>query len=307
MKKKIWIIIAVMVVVAAGIYLYVEFAGVGGRTGIGMAPGTAVKIVAAENFYGNIAQQIGGDKVLVTSILSDPNVDPHEYESDVQDGIAITNANIVIENGLEYDTWMDKLIGAAPNPDRIVITAGNIVPDPLPENPHVWYGIDNISAVAGAIEAVLVKTDPADASIFSANLATFNASLVPITVKMNEIKAQYAGTPVGLTETIYLYQTGPMGLDVLTPIAFERAIAEGNDPSAQDVNTTNQQIAKKQVKVLIYNSQTVTPITTNLENAATAENIPVVPVSETMPPNDTYQTWMMAELNALDAALAQSH
>ena len=243
----------------------------------------------------------------MTSILSDPNVDPHEYESDVQDGIAITNANIVIENGLEYDTWMDKLIGAAPNPDRIVITAGNIVPDPLPENPHVWYGIDNISAVAGAIEAVLVKTDPADASIFSANLATFNASLVPITVKMNEIKAQYAGTPVGLTETIYLYQTGPMGLDVLTPIAFERAIAEGNDPSAQDVNTTNQQIAKKQLKVLIYNSQTVTPITTNLENAATAENIPVVPVSETMPPNDTYQTWMMAELNALDAALAQSH
>ena len=254
-----------------------------------------------------LRKQLGGNKVSVTSILSDPNVDPHEYESDVQDGIAITNANIVIENGLEYDTWMDKLLSASPNPDRIVITAGTIAPDPLPENPHVWYGIDNISAIAGAIEAALVKTDPADATLFQSNLAAFNESLAPITAKMNEIKAQYSGTPVGLTETIYLYQTGPMGLDVLTPFTFERAIAEGNDPSAQDVNTTNQQITEKQMKILIYNSQTVTPITTNLENAAEAENIPVVPVSETMPPNDTYQTWMMAELNTLEAALAQSH
>ena len=187
------------------------------------------------------------------------------------------------------------------------MTAGAIAPDPLPENPHVWYGIDNISAIAGAIEGALVKTDPADATLFQNNLSAFNTSLAPITAKMAEIKAQYSGTPVGLTETIYLYQTGPMGLDVPTPLAFERAIAEGNDPSAQDVNTTNQQIANKQVKVLIYNSQTVTPITTNLENAATAENIPVVPVTETMPTNDTYQTWMMAELNTLEAALAQSH
>ena len=124
---------------------------------------------------------------------------------------------------------------------------------------------------------------------------------------MNEIKAQYAGTPVGLTETIYLYQTQPMELDVLTPFNFEKAIAEGNDPSAQDVNTTDQQVTDKKIKVLIYNSQTVTPITTNLQAAAQANGIPVVPVSETMPPNDTYQSWMMDELNALEAALAQSH
>jgi zinc/manganese transport system substrate-binding protein len=306
MKKGILNVIAILVILGVVILIVVELKNVSQPTsGAGAdANNGTIKIVAAEDFYGNIAQQIGGDKVSVTSILTDPNVDPHEYESSVQDGIAVTNANIVIENGLDYDTWMDKLIGASPNANRIVLTAGTIAPDALPENPHVWYGIDNISAVAAAIEGALAKIDPADAALFQNNLSTFNASLGPITAMMDSIKAQYAGTPVGLTETIYLYQTGPMGLNVLTPIAFERAIAEGNDPSAQDVNTTDQQVANKQIKVLIYNSQTVTPITTNLESAAQAVDIPVVPVTETMPASDTYQQWMMAELNSLQAALA---
>jgi zinc/manganese transport system substrate-binding protein len=305
MKKRIWIIVAVVMVLAVGIFLFIAAKNRSQPTG--NAQGGAIKIVAAEDFYGNVAQQIGGDKVSVTSILSDPNVDPHEYESSVQDGIAITNANIVIENGLSYDTWIDKLLSASPNSDRILITAGAIAPDPLEDNPHVWYGINNISAIAGAIESALMKADPADAALFQSNLAAFNASLAPITAKMTDVKTQYGGTPVGLTETIYLYQTGPMGLDVLTPFDFEKAVAEGNDPSAQDVNTADQQIADKKIKVLIYNSQTVTPITTNLENEARANGIPVVPVSETMPPSDTYQTWMTAELNVLEAALAQSH
>jgi zinc/manganese transport system substrate-binding protein len=307
MKRTTWIgiVIAIVIVGVVGAYLFMNSGGVGQSTG--NFSGGAINVVAAEDFYGNIAQQLGGNKVSVTSILSDPNVDPHEYESDVQDGIAITNASIVIENGLQYDTWMDKLLAASPNTSRVVLTAGAIAPDPLPENPHVWYGIDNISAIAGAITDALIKTDPADAALFQNNLTTFNDSLAPITAKMNEIKAQYAGTPVGLTETIYLYQTQPMGLDVLTPFSFEKAIAEGNDPSAQDVNTTDQQVAGKKIKVLIYNSQTVTPITTNLQNAAQVNGIPVVPVSETMPPSDTYQTWMMNELNALETALAQSH
>jgi zinc/manganese transport system substrate-binding protein len=304
MKRSLWIILVVIVVLGAGAYFFIMLSHSGQP---GENTGGAIKIVAAEDFYGNIAQQLGGNKVSVTSILSDPNVDPHEYESDVQDGIAITNANIVIENGLTYDTWMDKLLSASPNPNRILITAGSIAPDPLIDNPHVWYGIDNISAIATAITNALIKTDPDDTPFFQANLATFNASLAPITAKMNEIATQYSGTAVGLTETIYLYQTEPMGLGVLTPFNFEKAIAEGNDPSAQDVNTANQQILKKQISVLIYNSQTVTPITTNLLNEANANGIPVVPVTETMPPNDTYQSWMLSELNALEAALAQSH
>jgi len=305
MKRNIWIVAAIVIVVAVGIYGYARYEA-GHRPTTSTSDGK-IKVVAAEDFYGDIAQQLGGEKVSVISILSDPNVDPHEYESNVQDGIAITNANIVIENGSDYDTWMDKLISASPNPDRIVVNAAAVATDPLPENPHVWYGIDNIWAISGAITDALVKIDPADASYFEDNRADFIKSLAPITAKMGEIRMQYAGTPVGLTETIYLYQTGPMGLDVLTPITFERAVAEGNDPSAQDVSTANQQIDGKKIAVLIYNSQTVTPITTNLQNAAKANGIPVVPVTETMPASDTYQSWMMSELDALAAALAQHH
>lgn len=305
MGKKIGIIAGVLVALTALFYIFIHFGGLSSSQLTGSQTDT-IHIVAAEDFYGNVAEQLGGDHVSVTSILSDPNVDPHEYESDVQDGVAITNANIVIENGLEYDTWMDKLLSASPSQSRILITAGNVAIDPLPDNPHVWYGIDNISSIARAITNALEKIDPADTLAYEANLATFNDSLQPITAKMAEIKSQYAGTAVGLTETIYLYQTQPMGLNVLTPLTFERAIAEGNDPSAQDVNTANSQIANKQIAVLIYNSQTVTPITTNLQTAAEQKNIPIVPVSETMPPNETYQTWMLAQLNVLQQALAQA-
>ena len=138
--------------------------------------------------HGNIAQQLGGDKVSVTSILSDPNVDPHEYESDVQDGIAITNANIVIENGLEYDTWMDKLLSASPNPNRIVITAGAIAPDRCRKIRTCGMASIIFPRSPARSTSALVKTDPADAALFKSNLAAFNASLAPITAKMSEIK-----------------------------------------------------------------------------------------------------------------------
>lgn len=269
-------------------------------------PNGKLQVVAAENFYGDIARQLGGNNVQVTSILSDPNVDPHEYESNVQDGVAISHADIVIENGDDYDTWMDKLLSASPNKNRTVLVGFKIANHPLEDNPHVWYGLDNIQTIAAKITDTLKKQDPTHASEYDQNLAKFDASLQPIIGKMNDIKAKYANTPVGLTETIYLYQTQPMGLNVLTPIAFERAIAEGNDPSAQDVATTNDQITKKQVKVLIYNEQTITPITTNLQNEAKQNNIPVVPVTETMPTAKHYQSWMMDQLTNLEQALASS-
>jgi zinc/manganese transport system substrate-binding protein len=265
-----------------------------------------VQVVAAENFYGDIVKQLGGEHVSVTSILSNPNVDPHEYESDVQNALAVTNANVVIENGLDYDTWMDKLLSASPNKTRILLVGGKLANHPLPDNPHVWYGIDNIPTIAQAITNSLKKVDPKDAKEFDANLVKFDTSLGPLTAKMIDIKAKYSGAPVGLTETIYLYQTGPEGLNVLTPLEFERAIAEGNDPSVADVKTTNDQVNQKQVKILIYNEQTVTPITTNLQSAAEKLNIPIVPVSETMPPQDHYQTWMMFQLDTLESALQKA-
>ncbi len=306
MKRTALIIAIIAIFAAAGIALFLiagkSLTGLGGGV-----PGSAIHIVAAENFYGNVAAQIAGDKASVASIISNPNIDPHEYDATVAAGITVAQADIVIENGLNYDAWMDKLIGASPNPSRTVIVAGTAPGvTALPENPHVWYGISNMAAVAQAIEQALTAKDPADADTFAANLKAFDASLAPIMAAMDAIKTTYAGTPVALTETIYRYQTGPMGLRVLTPATFEQAIAEGNDPSAQDVSAVNAAIAGKQAKIFIYNSQTVTPVTTNLENAAIANGIPVVPVTETMPAADTYQSWMAGELAALRSALAKT-
>ena len=270
----------------------------------GSSSPTAISVVAAENFYGDITRQLGGSHVSVTSILSDPNVDPHEYESNVQTAETVSKAQLVIENGLGYDTWMDRLLAASPKPGRIVLVAGDIANHKLTDNAHVWYGFDNVTTIAQAITGALKKLDSNDASTFDSNLASFKQSLMPLEQKVSAINSKYAGTPVALTETIYLYQSTPEGLDVLTLFEFEKAIAEGNEPPADTVTITNDQITRKQVKVLIYNVQTITPITTNLQNEARSLNIPIVPVSETMPPAKTYQTWMMDQLNTLEQALA---
>ena len=266
-------------------------------------PSGGIRVVAAENFYGDMVQQLGGEHVSVTSILSDPNIDPHEYESSVQNGLAVTKAQLVIENGDDYDTWMDKLLSASPNPQRTVLVASDIADHKLTDNPHVWYGIDNVQTIAKAITAALVKLDPTNQASYAAKLTTFQQSLAPLQQKMDAIKTKYAGTPVGLTETIFLYQSNPMGLKVLTPFDFEKAIAEGNDPPADSVVTTNDQVTQRQIKVLIYNEQTVTPVTTHLQNEAQQANIPIVPVTETMPVGKTYQQWMLDQLNALQQAL----
>lgn len=266
---------------------------------------SVINVVAAENFYGDIVKQLGGSHVAVTSIISDPNVDPHEYESNVQTGIAVSKAQLVIENAGGYDSWMDRLLAASPNSNRIVLKGYTTAPTLLPENEHVWYSVDNVAAIAQAISTDLKKLDSADATTFDHNLSAFQQSLTPIRQKMSEIKAKYNGTPVGLTETIYLYQTGPLGLDVLTPFVFQKAMAEGNDPPVASVITAENQINQHQIKVLIYNEQTVTPSTTKLEHDAQQQHIPIVPVTETMPPTKTYQTWMLDQLNVLEQALGQ--
>lgn len=265
--------------------------------------GQAIHVVAAENFYGDLARQLGGNHVSVTSILADPNVDPHTYQSNVQTGITVSQADLVIENGAGYDDWMDKILASAPKDGRLLLNGYDLAPTHLPENEHVWYSFDNIAKIAEAITADYKRLDAANSATFESNLRTFEQSLQLLQQKLATIKARYNGTPIGLTETIYLYQTQPAGLRVLTPFEFEKAIAEANDPSAATVITATNQITSHQIKVLIYNEQTITPVTTNLENLAKANNIPVVPVTETMPSGKTYQTWMMDQLNALQTAL----
>lgn len=275
-----------------------------GPTG-GTSSSKVIKVVAAENFYGDVVKQLGGSHVNVTSILSDPNVDPHEYTSNVQTAAKVSSADLVIKSGLGYDDWMDKLLSGSPNANRIVLTGGTLANHPLPDNPHVWYGVNNMPAIAQAITNALKKLDSADSSTFDKNLTTFTQSLTPLQQKIDEIHSRYNGTPIALTETIYLYQTTPEGLKVLTPFEFMKANAEGTDPPANTVAAINNEINQKQAKILIYNVQTVTPITTNVQNEAKKQNIPVVPVSETMPPSKTYQTWMMGQLDTLETALQQ--
>ncbi len=264
-----------------------------------------VNVVAAENFYGDIARQVGGSHASVTSILSDPNTDPHEFTANTKTLQEIIGAKLVIKNGLDYDNWMDQLLSNASNPHQIVLTAGAIALHKLPDNPHVWYSFDNVQAVAQSIAHSLEQLDAPDKATFEANLATFDASLNSLRQKTNEIKQTYGGTPVALTETIYLYQTELTGLNVLTPFEFMKAIAEGNDPPANTVLDIQNEVAHKQVKIVIYNEQTVTPITTNIQHEAQTQHIPLVPVWETMPPGKTYQTWMMGQLTQLESALQQ--
>jgi len=263
-----------------------------------------INVVAAENFYGDVVKQLGGSHVSVTSILSDPNTDPHTYESNNATAQAVSKAQLVIQNGLQYDSWMEKLLSASPNPNRVVLTASTIADHKLPDNPHVWYGINNMPTIATAITNELKKLDSANASTFDQNLTTFSNSLQPILQKMSDLKAKYAGMPVGLTETIYLYQTTPIGLNVLTPSEFQMANAKGNDPPIDSIITANDQISKKEIKILIYNDQAPTAITEKMQKDAKSLTIPVVSVTETMPVGKTYQSWMQGQLDSLGQALA---
>jgi zinc/manganese transport system substrate-binding protein len=264
-----------------------------------------INVVAAENFYGNIVAQLGGDKVSVTSILTDPNVDPHEYESSVEDARAIARAQIVIENSGGYDDWMDKLLSASPAGTRVLLKGFDLAPNKLPDNEHVWYDVDNVQAIAQAITERLKTLDPADAALFTKNLQTFGASLSRVRDKITQLSSILRGTPVGLTETIFLYQANPLGLKVLTPFEFQKSIAEGNDPPAETVVTAERQIKSRQIKVLIYNEQTASPITSRLQDDAKAAGIPVLPVTETLPSALNYQDWMLSQLSALQRALGK--
>jgi zinc/manganese transport system substrate-binding protein len=264
---------------------------------------SGVQVVAAENTYGDLFQQIGGIHVHVLSIISDPNVDPHEYESNVEDARQIADADIVIENGAGYDDWMDKLMATTHNSKRIVIKTFNIAPNHLKENEHVWYNPDNVIVFCQEILDTLKQKDPKDSAEFEANFTALKSDILKLDTKLSELKSKFDKTPIALTETIFLYQSELIGLNVLTPWTFDKAIAEGNDPSPADAILAEQQLTSHQAKILVYNVQTVTPITTKLQEEAHVLNIPVVPVSETMPPGEHYQSWMYKQLDKLEAAL----
>ncbi len=265
-----------------------------------------VRVVAAENFYGDVARQIGGEAVSVMSIMADPAIDPHEYESTVKDAMTVADADLVIENGGGYDAWMDKLLAASPRPSRIVVKGFDLAVTRLPDNEHVWYSVDDVGAIAAAVSRSLQELLPQSAGVFARNERAFQESLRPIRQVMARISARWAGTPVGVTEIIFLYQALFLRLTVLTPLEFQKAISEGNDPPADAVVEAENQIRQRRIRLLVVNVQTVSPIVARARDEAKAAGIPVVGVTETMPPGQSYQTWMLRQLGELAGALARS-
>lgn len=264
-----------------------------------------IPVVAAENFYGDILDQICGTQCDVTSILSDPNADPHLYESNARNAVAVANARLVITNGEGYDTFMNHLMSASPNAHRAVINVQSLVGAADGANPHLWYDPTTMPKVAAAIVSDLSKIDPAHAAEYQAAETRFIASLQPITAEIAAIKSQDPGAAVAYTEPVFGYMGDALGLKVLTPESFQRAIEDGNDPTAADVAAEESLLSKHEVRVLIYNQQTVTPVTTNIVNLARADGVPVVGVTETEPPGETYQQWMLDELQSVQSALGR--
>lgn len=272
-----------------------------------VAPSAAapVAVVAAENFWGDIAKQIGGEHVTVTSIISDPNADPHQYESDANTAAAVSKAQLVVDNGLGYDDFMDKLFSASPNPNRKVITAAEVMGISGDDaNPHIWYDTAKVPDVANAIAGQLGALDPADAATFTANAKTFTDSLTPINDAIANIKAKYPGAPVGYTERVPGYLVDAAGLKLATPASFAQSIEDGNDPSPADNQAMDNDMKTKAIKVLLYNGQVTSPATDAVKSLAQQNGIPIVGVTETLPPTDKdFQTWQLRQINEISNAL----
>jgi zinc/manganese transport system substrate-binding protein len=260
--------------------------------------------VAGENFWGSIATQLGGSHVSVTSIVTDPNADPHEYESNTQDARLFAQANYVILNGAGYDAWGQKLLDANPVTGRKVLTVAQLLGKKEGDNPHFWYNPTYVEEVANQITKDYQALDPTDSAYFTQQRAAFESTLSEYHQRIAEIKAKFAGQKVGATESIFVYMANALGLNLISPPDFMDAVAEGNDPPASSVVTFEQQIRQKQITVLVYNVQTVTNITNTIKQLAAQQNIPIVGVSETIqPPDASFQEWQVAQLLVLQNAL----
>jgi zinc/manganese transport system substrate-binding protein len=274
----------------------------------GSAAAKVINVVAAENFWGSLAEQLGGGHVKVTSIINNPDADPHDYEPTAADGRAIAAAQVAIINGVGYDTWATKLADANPSAARTTLTVGDLAGAKAGDNPHRWYNPGNVRQVIDQITADFKKADPADAAFFDSQRTTvLNTNLKAYFDLIGQIKTGYAGTPVGASESIFAMISPALGLDLRTPSGFLTAISEGSDPTATDKATIDRQIKNKQIKVYVYNSQNATPDVQAQVTEARAAGIPVTTITETMTPaGASFQDWQVTQLTALKQALAQA-
>jgi zinc/manganese transport system substrate-binding protein len=270
-------------------------------------PSGTIVAVGAENEYANVIGQIGGKYVRVTAIESNPNTDPHTFEASPSVAQAVSTAQLVVQNGIGYDTYMNKIESASPSSTRKVIVVQNLLglPDSTP-NPHLWYSPSTMPAVAKAVASGLGQLQPAHAAYFNANMRTFDNSLQPWYQAIAQFKAAYPGTPVAVTEPVGDYMLQAAGTNILTPFVLQADIMNGVDPSPQDIALENSFFTDHKIKVFVYNQQVTDSLTESFLNLASRSGIPVVGVYETMPvPGYDYQSWMLAEVQALKKAVSE--
>jgi zinc/manganese transport system substrate-binding protein len=264
-----------------------------------------VKVVAAENFYGDVVKQLGGEHVQVSSILSNPDEDPHLFEASPKTARALQNAALVVYNGADYDPWMDKLLAASKREKRTTIVAAQLTGKKSGDNPHLWYDPATMPAVARAVSQYLVQADPAHKGDYDARLATFLASMKPVDDKVADLKAHYKGVPVTATEPVFGYMADAIGLDVRNG-RFQLAVMNDTEPSASDIAAFEKDLKERRVHVLIYNSQATDALTKRMLKVAQDSHVPSISVTETLPAGKTFQTWMSSQLDRLSAALQGS-
>jgi zinc/manganese transport system substrate-binding protein len=272
------------------------------------ASGGELVVVAAEDFWGSIASQLGGDRVHVASIVTNPNADPHDYEPTAADARLIATAGFVILDGIGYDTWTQKLLDADPADGRDTLNVGALVGVPVGGNPHQWYSPTSVLKVIDAITAEFVRRDPADATGFEARRQRFlTVGLAGYFSLIAQIKNAYEGTPVGASESIFAELAPALGLDLVTPPSFLKAVSEGTEPTAADKATIDEQIRSRRIEIYVYNSQNATPDIQRQVAACRTEGIPVTAITETLVPQGaTFQTWQIHQLAELLAALQEA-
>jgi zinc/manganese transport system substrate-binding protein len=286
MTRALWLLLAFLLCTAAG-------------------EGAPLAIVAAENFYGDVAGQIGGPDVKVVSILSNPDQDPHLFEASASTARLLASADVVIFNGADYDPWMEKLLGASPASGRQTIEVASLVHRKSGGNPHLWYDPATMPILAKTVATLLARRDPANRAGYEQRLAAFESSLKPLTDKIAALKQVYAGAPVTATEPVFGYMAAAIGLDMRNE-GFQLAIMNGTEPSPSQIAAFQRDLRNRAVRVLLYNSQTSQDLTERMRRIAKESGLPVVGVSETEPANLRFQDWMLSQLEALETGLLRS-
>ena len=280
----------------------------GSGVSLARSPRTKLEVVAAENVWGSLAAQLGGDRAHVTSIVTSPDTDPHSYEPTPRDGRALASAKYVVLTGLGYDPWARRALEANPSLGRTTLDVGNLLGLRSGDNPHRWYFPEDVGRVIARMTSDFKRMDPAHSAYFDQQEQQFRSQgLERYNRLISSIRHDYAGTPVGASESIFVGLARATGLELKTPDSFLTAISEGNEPTAQDKTTVDRQISEHQIRVFVYNSQNATPDVRTLVEHARSQGIPVTTVTETLSPaTSSFQEWQGRQLQELADALARA-